>query len=459
VNPRVLIIEDDAEIRPLISAKLRDWGYEPCEAGTVSQAKAAIADVRPAVVLLDIGLPDGSGLNLIQEIKASLPATPVIVMTGNIYVENMLRAWRNRAHFTVKPINFDALKVTIEASLLESRLDDRSIESSGADPFGGIVGQSFAMRQSVSLARRAAESPSSPVLITGETGTGKEMLAAAIHKASARARGPSVAVNCGALNPNLAESALFGHEKGAFTGALARVKGFFELADRGTLFLDEAAELAADLQVKLLRALQEHVIRRVGAETETPLDIRVIAATNRDLAKMLVDGRFRVDLFYRLAVIEINVPPLRERGDDVVLLANHFIRLLNAEHGKRVEGLQPEVESLFLSYPWPGNVRELRNAIERSIVLSDVDVVTVEALPEAIAGCDRRFPEQTHPEGAATGQNEISLDEMNVAAIQRAIEQAGGNISEAARRLKISRGRLRYLLDKLKDGKSRGAAR
>jgi DNA-binding NtrC family response regulator len=457
VNPRVLIVEDDAEIRPLISAKLRDWGYEPCEAGTVSQAKAAIADVRPAVVLLDIGLPDGSGLNLIQEIKASLPVTPVIVMTGNIYVENMLRAWRNRAHFTVKPINFDALKVTIEASLLESHLEDRSIESSGTDPFGGIIGQSSAMRQSVSRARRAAESPSSPVLITGETGTGKEMLAAAIHNASARGRGPFVAVNCGALNPNLAESGLFGHERGAFTGALARVKGFFELADRGTLFLDEAAELAADLQVKLLRALQEHVIRRVGAETETPVDIRVIAATNRDLAKMLADGRFRVDLFYRLAVIEINVPPLRERGDDVILLANHFIRLLNAEHGKRVTGLEPEVERLFLSYPWPGNVRELRNAIERSIVMGDVDLVTAEALPEAIAGSDRRLPEQTHPERAATAQNEISLDEMNVAAIQRAIEQAGGNISEAARRLKISRGRLRYLLDKLKDGKSRGA--
>jgi two-component system response regulator AtoC len=194
---------------------------------------------------------------------------------------------------------------------------------------------------------------------------------------------PFVAVNCGALNPNLAESALFGHERGAFTG----------------------------------------------------------------------------DLFYRLAVIEINVPPLRERGDDVVLLANHLIRLLNAEHGKRVEGLQPGVERLFLSYPWPGNVRELRNAIERSIVMGDVDLVTAEALPEAIADCDRRLREQTHPEGAPTARNEISLDEMNVAAIQRAIEQTGGNISEAARRLKISRGRLRYLLDKLKDGKSRGAAR
>ena len=367
---------------------------------------------------------------------------------------------RGAYDFIGKPINLDELQVTIrngiEAQQLRHQVNLIRKERSQQFSFDQIIGDSPTMREMGSLARKVAESEVSSVLLQGESGTGKDLVAKAVHYSSHRSDGPFVAINCAALPANLIESELFGYEKGAFTDAKARKEGLFEQAEGGTLFLDEIGELELSLQAKLLRVLEEGVFRRVGGLKDLPLDVRVIAASNRDLKTESEHGRFRLDLYYRLSVIQIDIPALRERGSDVLLLAEHYIEFFNQRlKRKRIDGLAPEVAASFLRYAWPGNVRELRNVIERALILEDDDLITTKYLPPGIAtgkapgssggahagaGSDMAFP--LPPEG-------VLLEEVEMSLVRQAIAQSGGNQTRAAELLGISRDQLRYRLKKL----------
>src|SRR5688572_2007364 len=372
---KVLVVDDDSAIRYTLTEALRGWGYEPLEASNIAAALESFDAERPSAVLQDINLPDGSGLDALFEYKKRQPQAIVIMITGNVQLEDTLAALRGGAYdFIAKPIRLNELQVTIRNGIEAGRLrrEVRQLRGEQTRRFGfdQIIGQSPAMAEMLRLARKVAESEASSVLLQGESGTGKDLVAKAIHYGSSRADQPFIAINCAAIPATLIESELFGHEKGAFTDAKGRKEGLFEQAQGGTLFLDEIGELELGLQAKLLRVLEEGTFRRVGGLKDVPLDVRVIAASNRDLRAEGDAGRFRLDLYYRLSVIQIDVAPLRDRGEDVLLLASHYVRTLGGPRS-RVTGLAPEVAALFKRYAWPGNVRELRNAIERALILED----------------------------------------------------------------------------------------
>ncbi|MBO0799942.1 MAG: sigma-54-dependent Fis family transcriptional regulator [Blastocatellia bacterium] len=319
---KILVVDDERMIRFTLKEALRGWGYEPIEAGTIADALAFFESERPAAVLLDINLPDGSGLDTLKEIKSRQPHAVVIMITGNVQVEDTLSALRGGAYdFIGKPINLNELQVTIrnglEANQLRREVNQIRRERTREFSFEQIIGESPALKQMIAMARKVAESEAPAVLLQGESRTGKDLVAKAIHYSSRRAEEPFVAINCAAIPPTLIESELFGYEKGTFTDAKGRKEGLFEQADGGTIFLDEIGELELGLQAKLLRVLEEGAFRRVGGLKDLPLDVRVIAASNRDLKSESEAGRFRLDLYYRLSVIQIDLPPLRERGDDV----------------------------------------------------------------------------------------------------------------------------------------------
>jgi DNA-binding NtrC family response regulator len=375
--------------------------------------------------------------------------------------------------FISKPIHLRELQVTIRNGIEVGTLrrEVRTLRSEQARQFGfdQIIGDSRAMRETLSLARKVAASEASAVLLQGESGTGKDLIAKAIHYGSDRGDKPFVAINLAAIPGTLIESELFGHEKGAFTDAKARKEGLFEQAQGGTIFLDEIGELELNLQAKLLRVLEEGSFRRVGGLRDLPLDVRVVAASNRDLKSESEQNRFRVDLYYRLSVIQIDLPPLRERGDDVLHLAKHYIQSFNRSFRKRVQALTPEVEEIFRHYRWPGNVRELRNVIERVMILEDTDQVTPTWLPrdlmaggeslraltggngleEALAGsrseAGRGRPAFLMPEKG------VNLEEVELSLVEQAIQRSGGNQTRAAELLGISRDQLRYRLKKLEE--------
>src|SRR6266550_1881576 len=370
---KILVVDDEKMIRWSLGEALRGWGYEPSEAGTVNAALAAFDAEPPSAVLLDINLPDGSGLDVLRKIKHRQADAVVIMITANVLVDETIAALRGGAYdFIGKPINLEELHVAIrngiEAGRLRKEVNLFRRERAQQFSFEQIIGESPAMREMLALAHKVAESEVSSVLLQGESGTGKDLVAKAIHYHSSRAEKPFVAINCAALPSTLIESELFGYEKGAFTDAKARKEGLFEQAEGGTLFLDEIGELELSLQAKLLRVLEEGSFRRVGGLKDLPLDVRVVAASNRDLKTESEQGRFRLDLYYRLSVIQIDIPALRERGSDVLLLADHYIVFFNERlKRKRIHGLTPEVAAAFSRYSWPGNVRELRNVIERAL--------------------------------------------------------------------------------------------
>jgi DNA-binding NtrC family response regulator len=477
---KVLTVDDDQMIRWTLTEALRNWGYACVEGATVAAALATFDNEQPAAVLLDVNLPDGSGLDCLREIKRRQPDAVVIMMTGSVQVADTLAALRGGAYdFVGKPINLEELQVTIrngiEAQSLRKEVRLIRRERARQFSFDQIVGQSPGLRDVFALARKVAESEVSSVLLQGESGTGKDMVAKAIHYGSRRADLPFIAINCAAIPANLIESELFGYEKGAFTDAKARKEGLFEQAEGGTLFLDEIGELELSVQAKLLRVLEEGSFRRVGGLRDLPLDVRVIASSNRDLKTESEAGRFRLDLYYRLSVIQIEIPPLRERGDDAILLAQHYINQFNERLRKRVRGLTSEVAQTFRQYPWPGNVRELRNVIERVMILEDGDLITPKYLPRgfgkdgADAGhetaaewasrrdtvqADKTPPVEAHahnlpfrlpPEG-------VILDEVEMSLVRQALERSNGNQTRAAELLGISRDQLRYRLKKLEDG-------
>ena len=478
----ILIVDDDQMIRWALTEALRNWGYACVEAGTVNAALATFETDQPAAVLLDVNLPDGSGLDGLLEIKRRQPDAVVIMMTGSVLVADTIAALRGGAFdFVGKPINLEELQITIrngiEAQALRKEVRLMRSERVRQFSFDQIVGQSAGLREVFALARKVAESEVSSILLQGESGTGKDMVAKAIHYGSRRSDLPFIAINCAAIPANLIESELFGYEKGAFTDAKARKEGLFEQAEGGSLFLDEIGELELSVQAKLLRVLEEGAFRRVGGLRDLPLDVRVIASSNRDLKTDSEAGRFRLDLYYRLSVIQIDIPPLRERDDDVILLAQHYIAQFNERLRKLVRGLTPEVEETFRQYPWPGNVRELRNVIERVMILEDGELITATYLPRGFgkdtgAAGPESAAEWANRHGAKRGEQAqpaaspasafpfrlppegIVLDDLEMSFVRQALDRSNGNQTRAAELLGISRDQLRYRLKKLEDAKA-----
>jgi two-component system, NtrC family, response regulator AtoC len=463
-NDKILVVDDDQAIRWSLSEALRSWSFDPIEAGTVAEALKQFKEESPAAVLLDIDLPDGSGLDVLRQIKEERPESIVIMITGNVQVDSTISALRGGAYdFIGKPISLEELRITIrngiEARHLRREVEEVRKERAREFNFRQIVGESPVMKKMLALAAKVAESDVSSVLLQGESGTGKDLVAKAIHYGSERAEKPFIAINCAALPATLIESELFGYEKGAFTDAKARKEGLFEQAEGGTLLLDEIGELELALQAKLLRVLEEGAFRRVGGLKDIPLDVRVVAASNRDLKTESQAGRFRLDLYYRLSIIQIDIPPLREREDDVLLLAQHYIETIGARLRlrKKITGLSPAVVEVFRGYNWPGNVRELRNVIERALILEDNEMITTEYLPGSLLGPVRQDGGRP-TQGAGSVQfalpsEGISLDEAELSFVQQAIERSGGNQTRAAELLGISRDQLRYRLKKLDEAR------
>ena len=460
---KVLIVDDEQLIRWTLTEALRTWGYVSVEASSVAAAIQAFEAEQPAAVLLDVNLPDGSGLEVLRQVKHRQPDAVVIMMTGNVLVSDTIAALRGGAYdFIGKPINLEELQVTIrngiEAQALRKEVRSIRRERANQFSFDQIVGQSSGMREMFQLARKVAESEVSSVLLQGESGTGKDLVAKAIHYGSRRADSPFIAINCAAIPATLIESEMFGYEKGAFTDAKGRKEGLFEQAEGGTLFLDEIGELELSVQAKLLRVLEEGSFRRVGGLKDIPLDVRVIAASNRDLKAESEAGRFRLDLYYRLSVIQIDIPALRERGEDIITLAEHYVAHFNHRLRKRVRGFSPDVVEIFRHYHWPGNVRELRNVIERVMILEDGDLITSTYLPRGLGRDDLEIVEkasssspQSSPSHFSLPAEGITLDEVEMSLVRQALERSGGNQTRAAELLGISRDQLRYRLKKLED--------
>jgi two-component system response regulator AtoC len=458
---RVLIVDDEAFIRMALSEALRSWDYEPLGAGKIAEATKVFDEAEPSVVLLDIDLPDGSGLDLLTEIKAKRPETIVVMITGSVDVPDVLAALRGGAHdFIGKPVRLEELRITlrnaVETKELRSEVNRTRREQSQRFSFSEIIGESAALQKAIDLAKRVAASDVMSILLFGETGTGKDLFARAIHYASERANAPYLAINCAALPATLIESELFGYEKGAFTDAKQRKEGLFEQARGGTIFLDEIGELELPLQAKLLRVLEEGTFRRVGGLKDIPLDARIIAASNRDLKKTSEEGGFRLDLYFRLSVIQIDIPPLCERGDDVLFLAEHYIERANTKRRQgMLKGLSDDVKRIFKSYRWSGNVRELRNVIERASILEDGELITTAHLPADLA---EQTPERAGRRSSVVSlpAGGIALETVEIELSKQAMEMSGGNLTQAAKLLDISRDQLRYKLKK--SGEYRGAS-
>ena len=451
-NPKIVIVDDDPSIRFALTEALRSWEYDPQSAGTVSEATALLAEGYPAVALLDIDLPDGSGLEVLEAIKAENADTIVIMVTGNVNLPNVLAALRAGAHdFVGKPVKLEELRLTLR-NALETRELRREVQRSRKEravsfSFDQILGESPAMVKAKDLASKVAKSDVGSILLQGETGTGKDLFAKAIHHASDRANAPYLAINCAALPATLIESELFGYEKGAFTDAKHTKEGLFEQAQGGTIFLDEIGEMELSLQAKLLRVLEENKFRRVGGLKDLSLDVRIVAASNLNLREAGEAGRFRLDLYFRLSIIQVDIPPLRERGDDVLQLARHYLQKANLRRpGKKLKGIEDDVARLFVSYRWPGNVRELRNVIERASILEDGPSVSHAHLPHDMLSTASTRAGITG--GVVLPPEGFSLDEVETELCKQAYERTGGNLSRAARLLRITRDQLRYRLKK-----------
>jgi two-component system response regulator AtoC len=465
---KILVVDDEKMIRWSLSEALRGWGYQPVEADTAAAALASFDAEAPAAVLLDINLPDGSGLDVLRQIRRRQSDAIVIMITANVLVDETIAALRGGAYdFIGKPINLEELQVAIrngiEASRLRKEISLFRRERLQQFSFAQIVGESPAMREMLELAHKVAESEVSSVLLQGESGTGKDLVAKAIHYHSSRANAPFIAINCAALPGTLIESELFGYEKGAFTDAKARKEGLFEQAEGGTLFLDEIGELELSLQAKLLRVLEEGSFRRVGGLKDLPLDVRVIAASNRDLRSEGEAGRFRSDLFYRLSVIQIDIPPLRERGEDVELLAQHYLASFKERLRKNIDSISEEASEAFRNYEWPGNVRELRNVIERAMILEDGDEISAKYLPRALS--DDGQPQLASATDGSVQSSHfrlppkgVALEDVEMSLVRQAIERSDGNQTKAAELLGISRDQLRYRLKKLEELKAQAKA-
>jgi DNA-binding NtrC family response regulator len=450
--------------------KCEEWGYLTLEAETGSAALKIVRNESPDLVLLDVRLPDISGIQLLEQLKQS-GARAVIMITADPQLEDVKLALKLGAYdFIGKPLDFEELAVTVKNALETTRLRTE-VESLRGEVrrqtgYHDVIGVSSKMTELMNFVRKIADSEATTILIQGESGTGKDLIAKAIHYQSRRQDKSFVAINCSAIPETLMEAELFGHERGAFTDAKAMKRGLFEMADGGTLFLDEIGELSPLLQAKLLRVLEDQVIRRVGGVRDMQVDVRVIAASNRDLERAVREGGFRPDLYYRLAIISVFLPPLRERKDDILPLVDYFVGRYNRKFKKSVQGITDEMRRLLLKHEWPGNVRELKNAIERAMILEEENVLRPDYLPFAVG---RHVPGQTAFEASSAimiggeavslsngrslpklfiPQGGTSLEQVERTLVEIAVQQANGNQTQAARLLDISRDALRYKLKK-----------
>jgi DNA-binding NtrC family response regulator len=450
---RVLVVDDERLVRWSLAERLRADSFEVIEADSVAAAIAQLGKA-PDAAILDFKLPDGDGISVLQRIRQSDPDLPVIMLTAHTDAEIIVAAMKAGANdYVTKPFEVSDVAMRLSRALeaTKSHREYRRLKEDLAKPFGfdSIIGDSEPMARVKELARKVAGSPSSTVLITGESGTGKDLLAKVIHYASRRAARPFMNITCSAMPEMLLESELFGHERGAFTDARQQKRGLFEQADEGTVFLDEIGEMAPALQAKLLRFLEEKAFRRLGATTDITVDVRVVAATNRDLEEQVRAGKFREDLYYRLNVMRIGMPPLRERGQDVVLLARHYVDLFSREFRRRPSALTKAAEAALAAYSWPGNVRELRNLIERAVLLAEGDALepgdfeTVHTLrAPTTAG-------QPAPGGEITLPAEgVNLDELERRLVVLALERTHGNQTKAAALLGLHRDQIRYRMEK-----------
>lgn len=438
---RILIVDDKASMRHMLRQVFHETGFEVVEAADGDEAVSRVREGSLDLVITDVKMPKADGLTVLKECRAALPRTPVIVMTAYGTIEQAVETIRQGAFdYIVKPFSISEIEIKSQRAFDQARLQSENeyLKEALSHRVGRIIGRSEKMQQIYRLIRKvAAGSPS--VLILGESGTGKEMVARGIHEQGARASQPFIAVNCATLSEGLLESELFGHERGAFTGALFQKRGRFELADKGTLFLDEIAELSPALQVKLLRVLQDKTFERVGGTKTLSVDVRILAATNRDIRQEIVERRFREDLFFRLNVVTISLPPLRDRLEDIPELVEYFLARYSAALHKPII-LAPEVLTALMSYAWPGNVRELENLIERLIVLAEGDRIEYADLPQELFGST---PQPPSADGLADriGQLEREM-------IRRTIEDCGHNQTRAAKLLGLKRSSLQYKLKK-----------
>jgi two-component system, NtrC family, response regulator AtoC len=448
---KILVVDDEQLIRWSLEQNLKKQGYEVFSAGSGEDALRIVREESPDLVLQDIQLPGISGLEVLEKIKEHDEEIIVIMVTALGVLETAVKAMRLGAHdYINKPFNLDELAIVIKKALETGQLkrEVAHLRSEQTRKYGiaNIIAESRHMKNALAMVEKIARSDASTVLIQGESGTGKELIAKAIHWESARAEKPFMAINCAAVPETLLESELMGYEKGAFTDAKVQKKGLFETADGGTIFLDEIGDMEPGMQAKLLRVLEERAFRRVGGTKEIPVDVRVISATNKDLLQAIEEKTFRNDLYYRLQVIPIFLPPLRERQDDILPLVNHFIQHFNREFGKNVQGISKMAEKFLNEYAWPGNIRELKNVIERAIILENEDTLLLEHLPQEIVAkasasgggtAGFRLP----PEG-------IDIEDVERELIRQALEISEGNQSKAARKLNLGIDAFRYRMKK-----------
>mgnify|MGYP001820773214 FL=1 len=438
----ILVVDDDNAHRTMLNTLISGWGYDVKEADDGATAIEKVKEQSYDLVLMDVRMVTVSGLEALEQIKSFNPAIPVIIMTAYSSVDTAVNALKQGAHdYLTKPLDFDKLKLTLARSMEHTRLkeENRLLKENLGKHFDrrNIIGRSPAMVNLLETVAQVAPSEAT-ALITGDSGTGKELIAGAIHYNSSRKDGPFVKINCAAITETLLESELFGHEKGAFTGADRRKEGRFYQAHGGSLFLDEVSEMSLTMQVKLLRVLQEREFTRVGGEKTIQVDVRVIAATNKDLPELIHREEFREDLYYRLNVVDLEIPSLRQRSEDIPLMAQHFLQIFANRNHKEIKGFTPQAMDHLIHYDWPGNVRELMNAVERAVVLTLSDYLSEKDFPMITGpkGTDTSAAEELPPLNAS---GTVPLEEVEKATILQTMEATGGNKSEAARRLGITR--------------------
>src|SRR6188472_412917 len=456
----VLIVDDERTLARAVKAFLAEAGYEAEVADDGERALALVQTLRPDVVFTDVRLPGMSGIDLLRRIREFDPAIPVIIMTAYGTIEGAVEAVKLGAFdYMKKPVDLEELKLLAdrarENAMLRQELSYYRRRAANEVPLTGLLGQSPAILAVMDQVRQVAElDETPPVLITGETGTGKGLVARSLHQLSRRSGKPFIDVNCTALPANLMEAELFGHERGAFTDAKESKLGLFEAAEGGFIFLDEVGDLELSLQGKLLRAIEERTVRRVGGIRDRRIDVRILAATNRNLERQVQQNLFRKDLYFRLAVILLHLPPLRERGADIALLAEHFLRRFSSKYGKGTRRIDDRARQALMDYPWPGNVRELSHVIERAVLCSRNHILTVDDLSltapvQAIGNSDGvtvGSPQETPAPPAEPAGRDLTQWERSL--IERAMRESGGNQTKAAQRLGITRDTLRYRLKK-----------
>src|SRR5246127_3391320 len=464
---KILVIDDERLVRWSLRQKCEEWGYQVVEAAAGDPGLRLAQHESPDLVLLDVRLPDLNGIQVLEQLKKNPEAPAVIMITADPQLDDVKTALKLGAYdFIGKPLDFEELHVTIhnalEATRLRTEVQSLRGEVRRSTGYHEVVAVSPKTTELMSFVQKVAASEATTILIQGESGTGKDLIAKTIHYESSRQHGPFVAINCSAIPETLMEAELFGHERGAFTDAKQMKKGLFETANGGTLFLDEIGELSPLLQAKLLRVLEDQVIRRVGGVRDMQVDVRVIAASNRDLEKAVREGEFRQDLYYRLAILEIFIPPLRDRKEELMPLVDFFIDRYNRRFKKSIRGITDETRRLILTHNWPGNVRELKNTIERGMILEDEPLLRPLYLPFSAGESGGRtvFERTSSSDGGQTLPNGrilprlyipeggTSLEEMEHAMVELAMRQANGNQTQAARLLDISRDALRYKLKK-----------